>query len=358
MSYLYNVLKNSVIGTYIRKNKTNKRLLNEARIGRAVERKYGPLPKDERQAIVNDILDMARKYRFSSDEYFYYHFRDKSEEERRTFISDANRVEACIRMNKTKNTDIFSNKGQTARVFSKYYKRDFCEVRSLSDLNKLIAFTQKHKKFIVKPIDGSCGFGVQIVENDWNEANLKDLISQYCQKKKSGFLAEELIAQDKGLSQFNPSSVNTVRVATVRFDDGAEVIAAVLRTGRNGSIVDNGGAGGVFGTIDVETGKIDALSDMYGNAYLRHPDTDIEMIGFVIPRWQELIELVKELATVVPDNRYTGWDMALSENGWVVVEANGWGQFAWQIARQKGFLAETEAILERLGLPKLKKLSI
>lgn len=160
------------------------------------------------------------------------------------------------------------------------------------------------------------------------------------------------------MAQFHPSSLNTIRVATVKFDDGVEVIEAFFRTGRGGNIVDNAGAGGVFGTIDIETGIIDAVGDEYGNLYEVHPDSGLPIKGFAIPRWEEAKAMAIELADIVKGNRYSGWDLALTENGWIMIEGNARGQFVWQMPRQKGWLSEANAILRRLGLSEMKKLSI
>ena len=45
-----------------------------------------------------------------------------------------------------------------------------------------------------------------------------------------------------------------------------------------------------------------------------------------------------ELARQIPSNRYAGWDLALTKNGWLMIEGNARGQFVgWQIPMQKGF---------------------
>lgn len=184
------------------------------------------------------------------------------------------------------------------------------------------------------------------------------MIKQLLEQNPKGFILEELIRQVPETAQFHPHSVNTIRVATVRFPEGVEVIAAFFRTGRGGNFVDNAGAGGVFGVIDLKTGKIVAVGDEYGNQYTHHPDTKLPMVGFVIPHWEEAIERAKELATVVKGNRYAGWDLALTDKGWGLVEANARGQFVWQMPLQKGFLAETNAILRRLGMREMTDLSV
>ena len=62
-------------------------------------------------------------------------------------------------------------------------------------------------------------------------------------------------------------------------------------------------------------------------------------------------ELAKELADVIPDNRYCGWDLALTDDGWVMQEGN-WqgGVVAFQCPMQKGCRERMDAIVTELGV--------
>lgn len=355
------ILKGTKIGTFLRKYKWNKAIVSRDGAQRAISKYRGVLSQEDNEKLIADIIDMAKKYRFSPEEYFYYHFMDKDENERKTFISDLNRIDFCEKLNKAKNLTIFNDKMKSAEVFKSYYGRDICGVKSKNDISKFLSFVEKHNRFILKPIALSCGKGIEIFDFsnvDNKEQKFYELYEKHCSGQKDGFIVEELVIQVPEMSQFHDSSLNTIRVATVKFDEGAEVIASFFRTGRGGSIVDNAGAGGVFGTIDIKTGTIIAVGDEYGNSYEKHPDTNIEMVGFTIPRWEEAVAMAKELATVVDGNRYSGWDLALTDNGWIMIEGNARGQFVWQIPTQKGFLDEANAILRRLGMPEMKKLGI
>ena len=354
-------LKGTVLGTYLRRRRWNANILSKEIVRKKVDQFMAAATPQEKNAVIEDVLDMARKYRFSADEYFYYHFRDKAEEERKTFVSDLNRVDIVESLNQAKNLAIFDDKLRTVDVFGKYYHRQTCGVKSEKDLKDLIKFARETGKFIVKPQVGTCGHGIRIVDMQEyanEERCLRDLIRQYCNGRGEGFIAEELIRQVPELAQFHHQYVNTVRIATVRFEEGSEVLAAFFRTGRSGSAVDNVGSGGVFGTLDVATGEVVAVSDAMGRYYTQHPDTGVQMVGFKVPRWEEAKAMAIELASVVKGNRYGGWDLALTENGWVLVEANARGQFVWQIPTQKGFMDEINAVLRRLGMPEMKHTGI
>ncbi len=356
-------LKCTPFGTYLRRRRWNKQITNVQSISKVVD-KYteGALTWEERQEIIEDILMMARKYRFSADEYFYYHFREKAEDERKLFCSDLNRIDIVEGLNMAKNLSIFNDKMRTYDYFKAFYGRDLCGITGIRDLDSFTEFSGKHSRFIVKPTDSSCGQGIILVDLklcDNVPDKLTKLIELYCAGGNGGFVAEELILQDPRMASLYSHSVNTVRITTIRCDDGIEILPPFLKIGRNGSIVDNAGAGGVFGAIDMETGEVLAVADKLGNYYSTHPDTGVALKGFVVPRWEEAKELAKKLAMIVPDNRYTGWDLALTEHGWVMVEGNARGQFVgWQISLQQGYMDEINRILKRLRRNKITKIGI
>lgn len=46
------------------------------------------------------------------------------------------------------------------------------------------------------------------------------------------------------------------------------------------------------------------------------------MLGFQIPNWAALLEFVKQAALVVPQVRFVGWDVAVKDDGFELIEAN------------------------------------
>ena len=174
------------------------------------------------------------------------------------------------------------------------------------------------------------------------------LLKEYAPK---GCVVEGLIQQTGIFHDIHPSSVNTVRISTIRFDDRVEIIHPFAKFGQAGTCVDNGGAGGILCTIDPNTGVIMRARDEQGTCYEKHPDTGSPIVGTQIPKWEEAVALAKELAHVRPQNRYVGWDVALTDNGWVLVEGNFRGQFiGWQLVDRKGFKKELAGILKELNI--------
>ena len=307
-------------------------------------------PKD-RNRVVKDMLVEARKYKFGFDEYFMYHFYKMPFDERRKYVSDRERITYCERMNNMKNMIVFDDKAKTYEMFGKYYKRDLIEIFEVNaETQKLFyKFITKHPRFIVKPFDGACGVDIKIIET--NTLDSTSMLNQLLDEYMRGFVAEELIVQSGLLHDLHPQSVNTLRIPTIKYEDRTEVIHPILRVGQGDAIVDNGGSGGICCAIDVETGVVKSAADENGNYYTVHPDTGISLIGLQIPQWEEAKNLVKELSCVLPDNHYTGWDLALTVDGWVLQEANDRGTFIlFQLTEQKGFRDEIEKIVHELGV--------
>ena len=317
-----------------------------------VDMTFGPeISQNEKEAIVQDMMNEALKYNVAFDEYVMYHFRERNFEDRRKFIPTRERALYCERLNNPKNQMIFDDKGKTYQVFKKYFHRDLIEVVGWRRSSKKILrdFVEKHPRFIVKPFNGGNGVGIKIFdisELGSFEEVCKTLKAQY----PAGFVAEELIRQVAELSAVHAASVNTLRVFTIRFEDRVEFLPFAWRVGRGNACVDNGGSGGIFCALD-DNGVVVSTADEKGRFYDVHPDTKHPLIGFQIPRFEEAKALAKELADVIPDNHYCGWDLALTDNGWVMQEGN-WqgGVVAFQCPMQKGCRDMLDAYAKELGV--------
>ena len=75
--------------------------------------------------------------------------------------------------------------------------------------------------------------------------------------------------------------------------------------------------------IDTDMGILKGPARSFaGELYEFHPDTGVYFQGSLIPRWNELNELLEKIVRVIPGQKQVGWDFALSKDGWVLVEAN------------------------------------
>ena len=219
------------------------------------------------------------------------------------------------------------------KFFREFFKRDVICISEKSDLDIFLHFIENRSSFIIKPLHGQCGKGIQIIRlkiSDDPVSIFNDIISS------GEYVVEELIKQDKELTLFNESTVNTVRIPSFYSKNGYHILKPFLRLGRKGAIVDNAATGGIFAVIDEHTGILTTEGyDEFGNTYATHPDSGVTIKGFQIPNWEELLNMVEKIHRMVPDQPYVGWDFALSDKGWMLVEGN-WGQFLSEWADKEG----------------------
>lgn len=135
-------------------------------------------------------------------------------------------------------------------------------------------------------------------------------------------IIEELVVQSESLRMFNSSSVNTVRCITFHTKNGVIAPFFFMKTGRAGSFVDNGSAGGLLVAIDNTTGCLGSSTDEYGNRFDSHPDSGVSFRGFQLPEWKQMVNMCCEMASRLPEVKVIGWDMAHTNHGWVCIEGN------------------------------------
>ena len=64
--------------------------------------------------------------------------------------------------------------------------------------------------------------------------------------------------------------------------------------------------------------------DIHGELYETHPDTGARIADFQLPDMDAVRALITEVALVIPEVRYVGWDIVVTPTGPVLVEGN-WG---------------------------------
>lgn len=131
---------------------------------------------------------------------------------------------------------------------------------------------------------------------------------------------EKQIVQHPDLAKFNPDTVNTIRVLTYK----NKIIAATIRFGGRGCVVDNISKGGLAVNVCVESGRLgDWGARMFDfERCTEHPDTKETFTGRMIPMWTEAKAVVERCMRFMPYFGSVGYDIAISKEGPLVVEIN------------------------------------
>lgn len=288
-----------------------------------------------------DVVKCFLKYGFSPRDYILYGFGtiNKTDEQRKTFVSDWEKDAVLNKIEGWNNYLELCDKFGLYKKLKPFYKREVMQVDRNIPFESFLSFAQRNKHLFIKPNTDSYGNGAKVMDYE-NDALTESFFGSLI-KTEDSWIVEERIVQSDEMSKWNASSVNTIRLNTYLNRKGFFVLAPFMRTGRKGSIVDNGGAGGMYALIDEKNGQIlTNAHDECGNIYLRHPDSGYPFMGEYIPKWNELLEFAKKAHESIPHHIYISWDFALTDKGWVVIEGN-WGQFiAQQTCSKRGYKKE------------------
>lgn len=296
-----------------------------------------------------DILFWHVVFGFDPSTYAECDFINKSCAERWTFLSNTEQILFSRAINLEAEISILDNKNKTYEFFKEHFHREQLLIKTGDDLPAFLAFCKRHSRFFCKPFARALGRGTSIVEI--GDSDPKKIFDELV--STGTYILEELIEQCPEMSQFNPSSVNTIRTALVNTSSGVEVLFAEIRCGRAGSIVDNGGQGGILIPCDIETGRLCKYGyDGLGRKYTCHPDSKVVFENFQVPRWNEVVTLSKELMVKIPGLKYVGWDLSLTKESIVLVEGNSRPMFGGlQGLHQTGFKKELLEILDTDMVP-------
>lgn len=292
--------------------------------------------------IILDIIDCYIVYGSTPQEYFLMGFME-NKKTRSKFLTNQYKDRQMIKsVGMGDNWYLLEDKWNFYLRFKSFIKRDVCLLNSETSKNVFKNFYEGKKKIIVKPLNGQCGKGIFVINT--NDKSCDEIYYKFI-KDKNDYIAEEFIVQDSFMNQWNDTSVNTVRLPCFYNEKGFFVLKPFLRTGRKGSVVDNGNAGGIFAVIDDKTGIIVTEGmDIKGQRYSKHPDSEITFYGTQIPKWNELLSIAKEIHKTIPFYPYVGWDFALTSKGWVLIEGN-WGQFLSEFVDREGIKEKFDVLL-------------
>ena len=222
-----------------------------------------------------------------------------------------------------------------------YESNELCKkFSSVSDvLSIFLSYLEQRISFFLKKSNSEGGEGIYKVSLN----NLDEVIKCiYPDLQKHSYRAEETIYQHPLLSKVNPNSVNTLRVVTHKDINGKITIpVCILRFGINNTVVDNASLGGAFVIYDCCNERFDKYAHSFfkygGKTYYKHPKTSFVFEGASLPYTKEVICLVKKGAELLK-NKIIGWDIAITKDGPMVVEANDRPHLTFLQIGCKGFM--------------------
>ena len=240
---------------------------------------------------------------------------------------------------------LLKNKPEFNRFFKDFEHRGWLYVKDAT-FDEFKDFVLKYQEVLIKPMGGKEGIGIRKYANAGeDEPRLREL---YDNLMAEDVIVEQIIEQLPSID-FGNASVNTVRALTVCRPDGkARIMKVILRAGVGDSIVDNTALGGYYYEVDVPTGIVVSKGiNKDGDLCIIHPGTDIVMPGFVVPKWEQVVETCLKAAQHIPHVAMVGWDVAITADSVELIEGNDSADYqGYEFVGTSGFYEKIKAFMK------------
>ncbi len=265
----------------------------------------------------NMIYSMLR-YGIGYLDYMTFGFAFIKKDKRLTFMTWDDNIAMARRMNKKEAYPILDDKLIFCKTFKEFLGREYVNLQG--GFESFQKFCEDKTAFFAKQPTSFGGLGVKKVNLEGS--NLRAIYDELMENKM--YLCEEAITQHEEMNKLCERSVNTIRICTIVSDKGnPHLIYALIRIGAGNTDVDNITSGGMYTLLSPE-GEIThpTFCDKTASYYDVHPNNGFVFKGFKVPFFKEAVEMCFKAAKTDERIRYTGWDIAITPTGPVLVEGN------------------------------------
>ncbi|MFD5214935.1 sugar-transfer associated ATP-grasp domain-containing protein [Microbacterium sp. NPDC058345] len=270
-------------------------------------------------AVVADMLWSAAFKNVGFQDYVDYDFAMLTAAERATYMTHPVSNQLSQKYDAEAYRHLFQDKLAFNRTFDAFLRREWMQVED-GNAAELEAFARRHGTLITKTPMGQAGTGVK----RYHAADVTDWQGFHRELLQRGeLLVEQVIVQHDDLSAVCPGTVNTTRVTAFFDGERAHVLAVAQKFGR-GAVSDQMTYGGFYTMLDEKGHARSAGYDSHGHVHQHHPDSGFPIADFQLPMFDELVAFIDQVARVVPQIQYVGWDIVITPEGPVLVEGN-WG---------------------------------
>jgi len=232
------------------------------------------------------------------------------------------------------------------------------DVRLMHSLDDMAAFfTDADYPLFGKPVSGSLSLGSVGIAGFDKAGQILTLtdnttleLAQFHEKISetyfhSGYVFQEFVSMKTELKPYTGNAVGTFRVVTLPTKTGIAALYSVWKIPDLNSMADNVWRNdNLIALINTESGKIERCQlgrGLQARELHEHPGNAGPLMGLQIPDWEDVRQLAVNTASLFPGNRMIGFDIALSDNGPVVIEANTNPDHGlYQLASGRGLLHE------------------
>lgn len=351
--------------------KASKTITNLINLVRYIYRDIRKETRTNPLALVLDYIPKRKKLTINANEYYLFKLYLKTHDPAfiNEFLGVANKDKYLKLLNPRSEMQMARNKFFTKILFnqikiptSRLLFNFDPEAGQSSD--QILTNTEEASQYLIQNHNGGFvakasngGYGIQV--HIFNSCYLKDkelilehingqemLLSTLLYKEwpNQKIIFEDRLKQTEFFSKLHPHSINTIRIITLLHPDKTvELIACLIRVGRNKKWVDNAGKGGnIMLDIDPSTGlilkTIQFTNHRKAKTITHHPDTGQKITGLRVPNWNTITKTIIQYQQRISFLKAIGWDIAITPEGIKIIEINDNWDIGFQLISNKGKL--------------------
>ena len=277
--------------------------------------RYGKNPKE----VLQDILQAKKLNHISFGEYEWIGHYDLSPEQKKTVSTLWTRMEFRKMFTDRRYIGMLMNKYIFSKVFAEFYGRRCAQASEVDgDLLKRLGENGGH--VVYKPNCKGMGKGIRVLPVTTAQ-EIDEALE--CIRSEGNGIVEEYICQNKVLSELYPKAVSVIRFYSVCSPQGSFLFAPVLTVAHQNEI-SNGCQDALTSMVDIRTGEVltQAVDQNEMVEYETHPVTGKAFRGVMLPFWEETIAMMRKVVPLASKISNIGWDVAITGEGPMLVEAN------------------------------------
>lgn len=201
------------------------------------------------------------------------------------------------------------------RISGEYYNGSMNQITEKEAIEECLG-----NAMVIKDSKDSSG-GKSVRKISVTRDNMDELKNEFL-SRRNDFVVQECLQQSDEMAKFNPSSINTFRITTLYLNGKYSLLNINLRMGKEGSTVDNWGAGGIMVGVNADGSLKPFGYDIQLNKY--YSSKGVKFDGAVI---KEMPYILKEVEKAHKNYfslcKLIGWDICIDNNGIpILIEVN------------------------------------
>ena len=211
----------------------------------------------------------------------------------------------------------------------------------LTTLDQVRGFLRSEARYplFVKPVCGTYGRGAlgiseylagsdQVRLLDGSLTSTDTLLADFQFGPYDGKLFQEVLTSHSEIAAITGPRISCVRMIVVVVDMTPRLHTAFWKIAVGTNMTDNsslGKKGNLLAAIDLRSGQVGHVIGGLGPSsepVTSHPTTGRTLRGFALPHWNRVTSLCLEVAPHFPGLRLQNWDVAICQDGPVLMELN------------------------------------